>query len=125
MDPDHDPTLTEGTTRRALVGVAGALALAGAMDPLTPNGHRSGGDQTQRLAPPRLAPALSRLYSHARTIRRDGSHRRDREGAGHAVRADPSGATGGGHDGVHPRPSAQGDRRQTADLEVLDPGRRL
>lgn len=38
MDPDHDPTVTEGTTRRALVGGAGALALAGVMVPLTGTG---------------------------------------------------------------------------------------
>lgn len=38
MDPDHDPTATEGTTRRALLGGASALALAGAMVPLTGTG---------------------------------------------------------------------------------------
>ena len=33
MDLDHDRTLTEGTTRRRMLGRAGALALGGAIVP--------------------------------------------------------------------------------------------
>ena len=38
MDLDHDRALTEGTTRRRMLGGAGALALTGAMVPLTGTG---------------------------------------------------------------------------------------
>ena len=38
MDLDHDLAATEGTTRRGMLGRAGALAVAGAMVPLTGTG---------------------------------------------------------------------------------------
>jgi hypothetical protein len=43
MDLDHDRTTTDGTTRRRMLGRAGALAVTGAMVPLTGTGTAAAG----------------------------------------------------------------------------------
>ena len=67
MDLDHDRAAAEGTTRRRMLGGAGALAVTGAMVPLTGTGIAAAGVSghpeatqrpPQRQRPP-LAPGVS------------------------------------------------------------------
>ena len=119
MALNHGRTAADVLTRRRMLGRAGALAAAGGVATFARPGA-AGATGTDS--------SLQRFLDFTVTQEQFGVTavtERDPEGAGHAVRAVRTGAARGRHDGVHACRSARGDRRRAADLEVLDPGRRL
>jgi hypothetical protein len=128
MDLNHGVTAAEGTTRRRMLGRAGALAAAGGV--------------TSLAGPGAAGAAVTRSLGH-----RSFGHRSLRHFLNFTVTQEKFGVTAVtnainkapgtpseqflpvlrsvGHDGVHARRGARGDRRETVDLEVLDSGRGL